>query len=136
MIKESTESEDFLATVVSPVPRPSNKDRDGSEESGTRSAGQDVQTGRIPKKDDLWPELATNSSRVPAQSPFAATPAATGPQMRASDVSWPSAGWFLPGDSRWPELLQEPPAAVGEWEEAIRSQERTSRLDREQQGGA
>jgi hypothetical protein len=129
------ESRDVLPTAISPTPRPRDKGRNRSKVADVGGSKQDVQTAQIPEqKSDPWPELPANLSRASAPSPTA-IPARTGVQAGAPDVLSPT-GWSLRAEGRWPELLQEPPAAVDEWEESLRSQERRDRLDREQLGGA
>ena len=139
----STEESPALASSPSTpalsTPPLSNKDQYRSREPVLSNVGHDIPTLPIPNpRVDLWPELPANSSRVTASEPTP-VPAETGPPMRATDASLspvPSfPGWSARAENRWPELLQESPVAAGDWEEALRSQQRTGRLDREQAGG-
>ena len=131
---ESSETRDFAQTVASSAPWPGDESGRQTEGSGVRRARYDLPVSRIPERTvEPWPELPVSSSRVPARAPLTVLPNEMGPQTATLEPS--STGWPARAESRWPELLEEPPSVVGEWEEALRSRERTGRLDREQQGG-
>lgn len=133
-VVESGEPRNLFPTMVPSVAEPPNKGGQQIEGWNVRKARHAVSRLGVPEhKYEHWPELPVNSSSVPPRFPSTAMTPETG-QATATLEPPSSTGRSPRAESRWPELLQESPSVVGEWEGALRSQQRAGQLDSEQRG--
>jgi len=86
------------------------------------------------QSEQRWPELPLEPSPMPARPSVRVMPFETDPQISTEETK-STMGWSGRVAGRWPELLQEPPSHVDDWEDALHSRERLSRLFSEQLGG-